>query len=372
LITQEIFDWGRDLARLPKPVFVLLASITLGYVIAMRYSADKVEKLAMIGAIVSCLLYILFGVHGRTDTAALIDFEPLWNRGGFYLWIPVMLLIVVRFMTAQRLGWVHLTCAAFLAIVVFESQSRAVIVALVIGAVIALLRLRGQISFPRTVFIGVLVGVLAALTIAARYEDTPGVAEVNEMEFTAADYGEESQRWRGFEAFQAGLMWTKGSTFEKVFGHGMGAGIDLGGSYYLAGRYWETLPQSHNGYATLLVKTGIVGIACYLFFYLAMIVVAWRTAAITERPRKPAVIAALGAAAIAPILAYTVEGYVSPGVFDPMLTFVGAVLGANTWRIRGWVPWTRSVTTDDLGQQVVVPVRPRRRKFVWLPRSPQI
>jgi hypothetical protein len=331
--------WLRDVALFSKPVLVMFTALMFGHVIAASRGQGAVERVALIGAIATAVVYILFGVHGRTDTEALINFEPLWNRGGFYVWTPVLLMVGLRFLIKEKLTVLHYVCGGLLGMGALLSQSRSLILAMIIGMLVALARSRMRRVKPfRLALVAALLASIAAATIVARYEATPNIGEVNEMEFSAADVGDENQRWRGFEAYMAAQKWEGGNWFEKAFGHGFGSQIELGMSFFLAGRYYDAIPQSHNGYATLLVKTGVVGIASFLLFYLSLIVVSWRTAGIAPRESKPAVLAALAAASMIPIMAYTIEGATSPGSFDPTLTYIGMMIGANTLRIRRWRP----------------------------------
>jgi hypothetical protein len=332
-------DWIRDVALFTKPALVVLTGLLFGHVVARRHGAWNVERLAVTGAAIAAVIYLLFGVHGRTDTSALIDFEPLWNRGGFYVWVPALLLVVLRVLAGWRLTRLQLVSLPLLGTVVLLSQSRAVVLAICVGLTVALFRSRLRAVRPgRLLVVGTLLVSVAVATIMARIDATPGIAAVNELEFTSANYGEENERWRGFEVFMAVRKWEDGSSFERIFGHGFGSQIELGITFFLAGRHYDAIPQSHNGYATLLVKTGIVGIVCFLLYYASLVVISWRTAGIAARERRPAVLAVLAAAFMIPIMAYSIEGVTSPGAFDPTLTFIGAILGANTSRLRRWKP----------------------------------
>lgn len=334
--------WMRDVALFAKPAAVMLSALLFGHVLAKREGAVAVERVALVGACISAVIYLLFGVHGRTSTSALINFELLWSRGGFYVWTPALLLVGVRILMGLSVSRLHLVSIPLLGAAVFLSESRALVLSLAVGMVVALLRSRWRrIKLGRLIVVGALLGAVAMATISARFAATPGIAAVNELEFTSANYGDENERWRGFEIYQAVRKWEDGTRFQQAFGHGMGSQIELGMSFFLAGRFYDAIPQAHNGYATLLVKTGVVGIVCFLLFYASLIVISWRTVAVAERRRKPAVLAALAAAFMIPILAYSIEGATSPGSFDPTLTFIGAVIGANCWRIRRWRPSQR-------------------------------
>lgn len=72
--------------------------------------------------------------------------------------------------------------------------------------------------------------------------------------------------WRGFEAYRAFLTWQDSPLPQKIFGSGWGAEIELGRAVYYGSGEVDSLPFAHNGYFTLLVKSGLFGIGLFLFF----------------------------------------------------------------------------------------------------------
>ena len=70
--------------------------------------------------------------------------------------------------------------------------------------------------------------------------------------------------WRGFEAYNAQLMFDQGSLIKKFLGFGLGAEVNLGQvvqmSYEMAYQY---LPTIHNGFYFVLIKFGVVGVVIY-------------------------------------------------------------------------------------------------------------
>ena len=72
--------------------------------------------------------------------------------------------------------------------------------------------------------------------------------------------------WRGFEAYNAQLMFDQASLGRKIFGHGLGATVDLGTSIDIGGdEPFRYLPILHNGYYNILIKYGVIGLAIYIF-----------------------------------------------------------------------------------------------------------
>lgn len=70
--------------------------------------------------------------------------------------------------------------------------------------------------------------------------------------------------WRGFEAFNAQLMFDQGSTVRKLLGFGLGAEINLGQVVRMSQEMaYQYLPTIHNGFYFVLIKFGMVGIVIY-------------------------------------------------------------------------------------------------------------
>jgi hypothetical protein len=85
----------------------------------------------------------------------------------------------------------------------------------------------------------------------------------------AMSRSEIDDNWRGYEAARAMGQWSAGGPPRWLFGEGMGALVDLGMFQTLTRSRADArrfIPIMHNGYMTVLVKTGLVGIALYLAF----------------------------------------------------------------------------------------------------------
>lgn len=90
-------------------------------------------------------------------------------------------------------------------------------------------------------------------------------------EILIQDYSTEKQindNWRGYEGYMAMKKFNNGNIFEKIFGFGAGSRIDLGLSIKLGESFYTDVPYTHNGYTTILVKTGVFGIVLYIAYFL--------------------------------------------------------------------------------------------------------
>lgn len=80
-----------------------------------------------------------------------------------------------------------------------------------------------------------------------------------------------TNNWRGFELHQAIDMWKRGTVFNKLFGFGLGSKVYIGSYSSLLGLDEASIPVLHNGYGTMLIKGGLVGILVYLSYFIALI-----------------------------------------------------------------------------------------------------
>lgn len=81
-----------------------------------------------------------------------------------------------------------------------------------------------------------------------------------------------NSNWRGFEAYRAILSYSNGNFIQILFGQGFGALVDLGFYIKLGGDVeYRYIGIIHNGYVYVLLKTGLVGLFCYLIFYIKFI-----------------------------------------------------------------------------------------------------
>ena len=85
------------------------------------------------------------------------------------------------------------------------------------------------------------------------------------------DMADINNKWRGYETFRALLKFSKEGITGKLLGTGFGSVVDLGLSIKLGDSYMSEIPVFHNGYAYILVKTGIIGLICYGIFYFKLL-----------------------------------------------------------------------------------------------------
>jgi len=144
-------------------------------------------------------------------------------------------------------------------------------------------------------------------------------------EITVKDYGDDAaainNNWRGYEAFLGLSKYYTGNIGELFLGLGYGAYVES--PYWLfQGKKLEYLPIFHNGYITILLKTGFVG----LILFFAFLYILLQTA--NEVIRKPQnreieLLAMLLQAMVFLILFYT---FVVHGIFQTTVPVLNLLL----------------------------------------------
>jgi hypothetical protein len=143
----------------------------------------------------------------------------------------------------------------------------------------------GRINFKTILTVAVLITGFIILinttpeqaTNTFRSKLSNSIKEITISDYT--DLASINRNWRGYEAFRAVEKYQSGSLIQKAKGFGFGALVELGLTMKLAGVDYEEIPILHNGYAYILVKTGLIGLTSYFVFFLIIL----RTAIIYNR-----------------------------------------------------------------------------------------
>ena len=92
--------------------------------------------------------------------------------------------------------------------------------------------------------------------------------EVNSRQFN--DFSDIQSDWRSYETYRAEQQFHGFDAVDKWIGGGFGQLIDLQLQIELDSKYFTRIPITHNGYAFILVKTGVIGELLYATFILML------------------------------------------------------------------------------------------------------
>lgn len=112
--------------------------------------------------------------------------------------------------------------------------------------------------------------VVVATTPEGEIETFRGKLANSISEITVANYQNDEDintKWRGFETARVLQSFADGSVLAQIFGQGFGALVELGFEMRLGEEYFRAIPIFHNGYAYVLIKSGLLGLVCYALFY---------------------------------------------------------------------------------------------------------
>lgn len=96
------------------------------------------------------------------------------------------------------------------------------------------------------------------------------------------------QNWRGYEVYCALKEYEDFTTVQQFFGGGFGALVDVNNYAYLVTSESQ-IPFLHNGYYTMLIKDGIVGLCMNIFYYVSLLLHFIHKRSINKYERRVAV-----------------------------------------------------------------------------------
>jgi O-antigen ligase len=144
-------------------------------------------------------------------------------------------------------------------------------------------------------------------------------------ELEIGDYREASDinnKFRGWETYMAFVTFSDGNVSQIIFGHGLGKMIDLGTYLFFADAYRRYIPVLHNGYMYALVKTGIVGILCYLFYSIYIIRFAIKRLKLSDIKKSFQPLFLIGT-----LISIDISNIVTSSFYNPSFELLGIICG---------------------------------------------
>jgi len=152
------------------------------------------------------------------------------------------------------------------------------------------------------------------------------LTEVNASNSWNSPY-EIQSNWRGYETYCAVNQWKDSNFIHQIFGAGFGERIYVGRYAYTllkqvdsTGQAINSIAVLHNGYATMLIKLGVLGVIGYLLFYFAIIKKAWKAHKRTDS-LDSRILLAMGLIFL--IQTYFLNGLMKDYCFFPMIILIG-------------------------------------------------
>lgn len=133
--------------------------------------------------------------------------------------------------------------------------------------------------------------------------------------------------WRGYETYCAIEQWKNSTLLEQILGSGFGKRIYVGEYAYTLlnqtddnGNPTNTITVLHNGYATMLIKLGALGVILYITFYILLIIKAIKA---IKRFKNIESITLLAVGSIFLIQTYFLNGLYKDICFYPLVILIG-------------------------------------------------
>jgi len=317
------YAWLQDAWRLLKPVLCLLLGFTAVHLARRRPFPEFLAAVGLVYALGYLARLAFLVVRDRVGPLALADTLVV---GHFPEALTLGLALRYRRLGASgRSAW-GLRRSAFLVagLALVLSGSRTWILAggvmLIAGA--GWLRARGRWR-----------AALLALALVGAVGITPfGTAlftrgfDVAMEEIRPARYqvlGDVHDHWRGYEAWRALRSFSDATPRQEILGQGLGAQVDLGLTIELGGVDFREIGQLHNGLLWILVKTGIVGVALFVVWFVGLLGL-WRRLA--RDGKTDAADLLLGVVLTLALTTLVVSGPFNPLSNDALLLVLGGFL----------------------------------------------
>ena len=262
-----------------NPALVLLVGCVLG---GLARDARRVLRALVLGGSVVAALH-LFIIWRRLDLADLLNLPAAQLRAatGLGYEAAALVLLLAAGTWGRWRAWLGmppaavLACAALCSTSLVLSFSRTLLLVVAVGG-LGLSGFFARHAGRRLLgLLAVLIGLAFALQLGVATNTSEArlgfmgklAGTVEEIQpDDRLSVGEANARWRGYETARAWATWSGGSPLQWLFGQGFGAQVDLGYFQNLTPNPREAsrfIPVLHNGYAYLLVKTGVIGVGLY-------------------------------------------------------------------------------------------------------------
>ena len=272
--------YKNDFTLVVKDVYYYFNPIVVfsfGYVCAYYLSVDKFFKVWIVLGVILALAYLLNHNWGSNYTSV----RDMRLEEGVASYVVIIALVmhlikIIRkeYLFPKPIRYTFLTILALSSIIAVSRTFLLVFIILIVFGT-------GQLKFKKYfilkfVLISIIGLVVTFALVNFQVEDRSSfmgkllnsVDEVAISDYN--DLGEINNNWRGFEAFMGWEQINRGNFLEWIVGQGFGKSTPIGLEIQLGEEYFTEIPYFHNGYITLILKTGIIGLLIYIGFFVRL------------------------------------------------------------------------------------------------------
>ena len=267
----SIYFYFRDIFYFLMPVL----SISVGYYFAKSSTKkNEVIRIIVLGAFISSILNyaeLLFGFNFFTNDFMEVRYKYQLNSGMALIGFSILYFSGASkfFLFGKK---TRLALLIFFLVLIIVSVSRtnlgALFIIIMLPIVLPRISAKSQLFVLApiilvVIFAGTLLSVAIPESTATNFTEKVlnSGNEVVVQEYEGAV--NINQYWRSFEAFLGLQEYLDAGYFGLLFGQGFGSYASA--SHIFEGKF-QYIPIFHNGFITILLKTGIVGILLFFMF----------------------------------------------------------------------------------------------------------
>lgn len=288
-----ILNGTRNLARdifyvLPTIVFIILGYYLERFNDKQRFS--MINTMIVYGGLISFMSFL----KALSSVEALTSFDAMrscFGKNNIYEVCVVFAVFFFKKIISKEVcvsKWIDRVLGFFMAVQITLCLGRIAIIQT--GASIIMLfifsmikdkqrkdNLKKMVTFLLVVCIGVFIlsKVMPQSTWDQLMDKFNSSAEEINSSQTFDSTEDAMENWRGYEIEQAKKQWENNNVLFEIIGEGLGKGVEIAYVPYT----WSNIvvsgeiPLLHNGYYTLLPKTGIVGVCALIWLFLSNILI---------------------------------------------------------------------------------------------------
>ena len=271
----------RDITYLVKPIMGLM----LGYQLCYK-NYEKGFKLLVYTGVFIAVAHLLVLINAVVFFHAR-DLNALREHGGYFSDYEVFVLIILLFHDKFPLG-ISKSSIRIFSLLVAVSALFYFARTNFIQFIIMYLALKGYFKITRksvailaSVLLLILIGYSAILSYNPK-RNGPGIEamlykiklapiEAFKTKIDADDWKDFNDNYRSYENIHTVQQLSAKGAPTVLFGQGIGSRVDLKREVYLWDMNLRYISILHNGYMTVFLKAGLVGVLIYLYFILLVL-----------------------------------------------------------------------------------------------------
>ncbi|HSD14322.1 MAG TPA: hypothetical protein VLB74_06715 [Flavobacterium sp.] len=268
------YNFIRDFAYILKPIFGLL----VGYQLCKNHIKSPLKTAVYAGLFIavihlSMVAYSLIVLGDRT-------MPDIRLHSGYYSDFEVYVVILLLFYKQFEIDLTRKQYLWFLTIIglssfLYLARTNFIQFVILYLAVKGYLKINERsIVVMSTLIISVLIGYTAiyyynpkrggSVTEALLYKIKNAPIEPFKTKIDVNDWKDFNDNYRSYENILTVQQVTKKGTSAVFFGEGLGSSIDLKREVWLLSSYMRYIPFLHNGYMTVFLKSGLLGVLVLL------------------------------------------------------------------------------------------------------------